>query len=42
MEEEFAGDLIPECDICSIKYDTYERVPLNLPCTHTFCKSCMH
>ena len=29
------------CNICSEGYDEAERKPLVLPCSHTFCKSCL-
>ena len=41
MEASKAMDLIPECYICSCKYDLDKRLPLALGCVHTFCKVCM-
>mmetsp|Transcript_16950 Transcript_16950/g.30446 ORF Transcript_16950/g.30446 Transcript_16950/m.30446 type:complete len:715 (+) Transcript_16950:1698-3842(+) len=32
---------VPECSICSFKYDTVQRRPLQLSCRHTYCKLCV-
>lgn len=39
--DEINRDLL-ECPVCNEPYDEEDRIPLLLPCQHTFCTVCLH